>query len=186
MAGDATFCAIYKPPLLEKCMTMAEWSATWQSIGLLVTLFVAICAAVKYFLDKAATREQAKKAHGLERVKFFLEQHRRLFDDDDLKRVLRHLDGDDIELAEEENWEAKRKFAVFIEEVELLIRSGMLDADACQYMFGYYAHCAYDGKNFKIGIDLQEEYWALFFDFAKEYPEFKKRMKSSNGWRFTL
>lgn len=186
MADDAIFCAAMKPPFLENCMTMAEWSATWQSLGILITLSVAIGALIKYFCDKSTTREQAEKSHKLERVKFFLDQHRRLFDDEDLKIVLQYLDGDDPRLAEEDCWEKNRKFAVFIEEVELLIRSGMLDSNACQYMFGYYASCAFKGKNFRQGMNFDEDHWLLFSEFAKNYEEFSKKSNNESGWKFTL
>ncbi|MDD2178067.1 hypothetical protein OIN59_11540 [Acidovorax sp. D2M1] len=186
MADDAIFCATIKPPLLDKCMTMAEWSATWQSLGILITLSVAIGALIKYFMDKSVARKQAEKSHKLERVKFFLDQHRRLFDDPDLKIVLQYLDGDDPRLAEEECWEKNRKFAVFIEEVELLIRSEMLNSDACQYMFGYYANCAFKGKNFRQGMNFDEDHWTLFSEFARNYEQFSKTSGSSSDWNFTL
>lgn len=186
MADEALFCAFIKPPLLEKCMTMAEWSATWQSLGILITLCVAIGALIKYFIDKSTVRDQTEKSHKLERVKFFLDQHRRLFDDEDLKIVLQYLDGDDPRLADEECWERNRKFAVFIEEVELLIRSGMLDADACQYMFGYYANCAFNGQNFRRGLNFDENHWFLFSEFAKKYEQFSQKSKLDSEWKFSL
>jgi hypothetical protein len=53
-------------------------------------------------------------------------------------------------------------------------------------MFGYYALAAYEGPNFRIGIDWDERYWGLFFAFAKDAKTFledsekKKNQKLSN------
>jgi len=186
MANESIFCAIVKAPLLEKCMTMAEWSATWQSLGIVLTLCLAGGAIYKFFSDRSLARRQEEKNHKLERIKFFLEQHRRLFDDPDLKSVLRYLDGDDEQLAREDHWDHNRKFLVFLEEIELLIRSEMLDPDACQYMFGHYANCALKGENFRKGIQFDEEHWMLFVQFANKYEDFIARTKQSPPMHLTL
>lgn len=172
MAEESLFCASAKIPFLESCMTMAEWSATWQSVGIGITLCIAIGTLLKYIQDKTVAQKQELESRKLERIKFFLDQSRRLFDDPDLRSVLKHIDGDDPELADPSHWDNNRKFLVFIEEIELLIRSRMLDDDACQYMFGYYANRALEGDNFKSGIDFKEEHWKLFTEFARRYDNF--------------
>lgn len=172
MAEESIFCASIKIPFLESCMTMAEWSSTWQSVGIGITLLIAIGTLIKHFQDKAVTQDQEAESRKLERIKFFLDQSRRLFDDPDLRSVLKYIDGDDPELANPLHWDNNRKFLVFIEEIELLIRSNMLDDNACQYMFGYYANRALEGDNFKKGIDFKEEHWKLFTEFAKRYDKF--------------
>ena len=172
MTEESLFCASVKIPFLESCMTMAEWSSTWQSVGIGITLFIGIGTLLKYFQDKAVAQKQETESRKLERIKFFLDQSRRLFDDPDLRSVLRYIDGDDADLANPSHWDNNRKFLVFIEEIELLIRSKMLDDNSCQYMFGYYANRALEGENFKKGIDFKEEHWRLFAEFAKRYDKF--------------
>lgn len=167
---DADFCSIVKIPKIEQCMTMAEWAATWQGIGIALTLMVGIFSLCRFFYE----RNNSQK---LERVKFFLDQHRRLFDDEDLKNVLQHIDGDSALLAGEEFWERNRKFLVFIEEIQLLIQAKMLDSDACQYMFGYYAAQANRGENFRRGINFDDGNWDLFVAFAENYDKYKSAGK---------
>lgn len=179
MSNDANFCSIFKIPLIEKCMTMAEWSYTWQSFGIWVTLIVGIVTVVKIWLDVNSNRQQKIDADKLDRTKFLLEQHRRLFDDQDLKDVLQHLDGDDEDLAQFHFWEKNRKFLVFIEEIQILINSKFLDETSCQYMFGYYANCAYNGKNFKAGIQFEEKHWGLFTKFANTYEKYEPIFKQN-------
>ena len=177
MAEDSIFCASINIPFLESCMTMSEWSSTWQSVGIGITICIAIGTLYKYQQDKQLARNQQASSLTLERIKFFLDQSRRLFDDPDLKVVLKYLDGDDPQLAAPYNWYNNRKFLIFIEEIELLIKSKALDNDACQYMFGYYASRALAGDNFKQGIDFNEAHWKLFTDFAKRYSDYLEKSK---------
>ena len=180
MSEASNFCANFiKLPWIERCMTMAEWSATWQNIGIVVTLIVGAATVWKIWSDIDTSRAQKINSEKLERTKFFLEQHRRLFDDQDLKEVLQYIDGDDDVLAQPEYWDKNRKFLVFIEEIQLLINSGLLDEDVCLYMFGHYASCAMNGKNFMEGIDFTDGHWGLFKKFAIEY-ESRKRLYSTN------
>ena len=65
----------------------------------------------------------------LKRTEFFLDQHRRLFDDAALYSVLCLIDADKAELAKEEMWHAKRKFLTFIEEIALLVCSEQINRD---------------------------------------------------------
>ncbi|WP_289241410.1 hypothetical protein [Delftia sp.] len=148
-------------------MTMSEWSATWQAVGIIVTLIVGIATVIKVWKDLNSTREQKKAADKLEKTKFLLEQHRRLFDSQDLKDVLQHIDGDDIELSQFYFWEKNRKFIVFIEEIQILINSGYLDETSCQYMFGYYAFCTYPGEIFKRDKFFKINFWDFFQSFPK-------------------
>jgi hypothetical protein len=175
--ADAVFCSAVDVLVFEKCMTMAEWSATWQSTAIIISLLVGVFTVHKILEDIAVGRAQKKYAEKLESAKFLLEQHRRLFDDKDLKDVLQHLDGDDEELAGKKYWEKNRKFLVFIEEIQLLINSGFLEERTCQYMFGYYAHCALNGDNFKEGINFDEAHWGLFVKFAKNYDIYVSEFK---------
>ena len=112
--------------------------------------------------------EQRAQEHQLRRSEFTLAQHRRLFDDQDLKMVLRYLDGDQAQLATADLVQAKRKFLTFCEELILLRNSGYISHDVALYMFGYYAFAAHSGRNFRWGIAYNETSWGLFMSFAEE------------------
>jgi len=45
-------------------------------------------------------------------------------------------------------------------------------------MFGYYSLCAKNGTNFLTGIDVQREYWALFFEFSDDAERFSDNHKN--------
>jgi hypothetical protein len=56
----------------------------------------------------------------------------------------------------------------FVEEIALLIGAEQINADVAYYMFGYYACCARNGKNFNVGINSSEEHWRVFQKFCAE------------------
>lgn len=173
-----TYCSWFYSSL---CMSRDEWKFYLDSIVALITIFVGPIGLYKIFMELQRINRQNEKdsydktaAADLKRTEFFLNQHRRLFDDKDLYAVLEHIDGDDPELADQSFWDRKRKFLTFIEEMALLVESSRINSDVAYYMFGHYAVCAADGVNFKEGIALDQEYWALFYDFVEKARKYKK------------
>jgi hypothetical protein len=118
--------------------------------------------------QRQAELEQRQREHQLRRTEFTLAQHRRLFDDEDLRLVLKYIDGDQAPLATADLRQAKRKFLTFFEELVLLRNSGYVSQSVALYMFGYYAYAAHRGENFKTGIGYHREHWGLFMSFAEE------------------
>ena len=174
-------------------MTLAEWKDVVSIVGTLVAVPGVLFAAYKTLReverikeqkaqeDEKRTREaaqakaqsqaaldQRQREHQLRRAEFTLAQHRRLFDDEDLRLVLKYLDGDQEPLATPELLQAKRKFLTFIEELVLLRNSGYISQAVALYMFGYYAYAAHRGTNFQHGIGYYREHWGLFMSFAEE------------------
>jgi len=163
------------------CLPLSDWKDIASILGTLVAVPSVLFAAYKTWQEVKRSREQRKseleqrqREHQLKRIEFTLAQHRRLFDDPTLYSILQRLDGDPPILAEVEMWDAKRKFLTFFEEIVLLVNSGYIAKDVALYMFGYYACCAHNGNNFRIGIDYQPEYWTLFMAFAEEAEQYLK------------
>ncbi len=168
------------------CMTMQEWGVYWQAIGVLATVFFGLFGLYKIFQELRRLNEQRDKdrtdketSAKLKRTEFFLNQHRRLFDNSELYEVLCLIDSDDAKLAMQEMWDKKRKFLTFFEEIALLVKSEQINKEVAFYMFGYYARCAKHGKNFNEGINLSEEYWWLFYEFVKESEEYFEKHKDN-------
>jgi hypothetical protein len=132
----------------------------------------AIFTAYKTYQELKKSQIEKQKEQLLKRIEFTLDQHRRLFDDEVLYSVLSLIDADDEKLAQKDMWDSKRKFITFFEEIALLVKSEQIDKNVAYYMFGYYAKCAKEGKNFQVGIHLDEKYWGLFFNFADESNKF--------------
>lgn len=160
-------------PLTDQCHLMSEWAVYWQAFSAATTAIFGLVGLYKIWQELRRMNEQRQKdtsdketAAKLKRTEFFLNQHRRLFDNPELYSVLCLIDKDDEQLRSEEMWDKKRKFLTFIEEIALLVDSGQIDKNVACYMFGYYARCAREGSNFAEGIDLSIEYWGLFYKFC--------------------
>jgi len=174
----------------ELCMPLADWGTVFDMSGVAAGLLVAGFGLYKAWEELRRLRQQrdkesseATQAARLKRTEFLLAQHRRLFDDAQLRAVLALLDGDDPRLTQWDMWAMKRKFLTFIEEIQLLVKSDLLDDRVAYYMFGYYALRARDGQNFNAGINPAEMYWQLFFDFCRDAEEFFRSYDA--GSRFT-
>ncbi|MBK1679081.1 hypothetical protein CKO20_01620 [Rhodocyclus tenuis] len=157
---------------------MQEWGVWWQAIGVTATVFFGVFGLYKIYHELKRLNEQREKdildkdiSAKLNRTKFFLEQHRRLFDNSELYEVTCLLDADDKELADKTMWDKKRKFLTFIEEIALLVKSDQINEEVAFYMFGYYARCAMHGCNFRVGIDPAAEHWGLFYEFTENYEK---------------
>jgi hypothetical protein len=94
---------------------MSEWMAFWQIAGIVVALIGGAAGVIKIHADLKQLSKQRNKeiqdreiAAKLKRTEFFLSQHRRLFDDEDLYEVLCLLDNDDEKLAEKPMWDKNR------------------------------------------------------------------------------
>lgn len=166
---------LYCIPTTEICRTMPEWAVYWQAIGVAATIVFGLIGFYKIIRELRRINEQRDKdvqdnltSARLKRTEFFLSQHRRLFDDEDLYEVLCFIDSDNQHLADQNMWDKKRKLLVFFEEIALLVRSKQIDSDVALYMFGYYALCARNGSNFSCGIDQSREHWSLFYEFCDQ------------------
>jgi len=165
--------------LLDQCNLMSEWGVMWQAASVIVTAIVAAFGIYKIWHELRRLNEQREKdAHDketaslLKRVEFFLAQHRRLFDNEELYEVLCLVDADDVKLAAPDMADKKRKFATFIEEIALLVNTKQIDSAVAYYMFGYYARAARFGTNFAADFEFTEEHWGLLFKFAEEAGAF--------------
>lgn len=175
--NPSLFCS----PFIDQCNLMSEWAVYWQAAGVIFTALVGLVGLYKIYQELKRMNEQRAKdltdketSAKLKRTEFFLSQHRRLFDNPELYSVLTLIDNDDEKLLPEDMWDKKRKFLTFLEEIALLVESDQINKDVACYMFGYYARCVKEGKNFAEGIDLSKEYWGLFYkfcDYAEEYSQ---------------
>jgi hypothetical protein len=166
--------ALYCFPWTSACRTMAEWGVYWQALAAICAIGVGAAGLFKIYRELQRLVEQreteindrANAAH-LKRIEFFIDQHRRLFDDQDLYSVLCLIDDDDPKLATDATMpDKKRKFLTYLEEIALLVRAEQIEVEVAQYMFGYYVVKTLEGKNFAWGIDTSRKYWGLLYEFA--------------------
>lgn len=150
-------------------MPISEWKDITSIVASITGVAGVLFAICKFF---------RKYSEGLKfkRAQFFLNQHRRLFSDNDLFEILSLIDNDDRKLKEKEMWDKKRKFLVFIEELCLLVKANYVSKNAAFYMFGHYSELAHDGLNFKEGILFEKKYFGLFIEFVGAYKKIKPKL----------
>lgn len=163
----------------EHCYSLSEWGEIWQSVGVFASIIIGGLGLYKIYIElKDLNRQRERQLQDdentakLTRTEFFLSQHRRLFDDVELYKILSLIDSDDVRLRKETLWDSKRKLLTFFEEIALLVYSEQLNKEVAFYMFGHYVRCVVYGKNFAVGIEPSREHWGLlyrFFDDAEIY-----------------
>lgn len=170
-AAAATYCL----PWVEVCRTMGDWKDLTTIVatifGLPAVIFTALKALKDFEKARLQREEEARQREEqlrLRRTEFTLAQHRRLHDDPTIASVLVLLEQNSPELAKPHMWQAKIKFLTFIEELCLLTKAGYVQEEVAVYMFGYFAHRAYLGKNFGHDVKWDRRSWGLFMDFAEK------------------
>ncbi|GFE59749.1 hypothetical protein [Geobacter sp. AOG2] len=125
-------------------------------VGGLVTIFAFLNGLLEY-------RRQGRQ----KREEHFTLLRRRLKENPRFKRICSLLFSDDPRLAEVDAQD-KRDFIGLLEEVALQMNSGLIRPELAHYMFGYYTVKCMESKDFWANLTLEEIYWNLFHDFARE------------------
>lgn len=100
-----------------------------------------------------------------ERAEHFVQMRRRFLESPEHREILDLLQAHDPSIADY-SVQAKRNFVGFLEEVALMVNSGLIRQDVAHYMFGYYLRLVDENEPFWIGMDRDSEYWTLFRRFA--------------------
>lgn len=101
------------------------------------------------------------------RVEHFVDMRRRFLETPQFQEILRLLSSDDPSLRTLPVQD-RRNFGGFLEEVALMVNSGLISREIAHYMFGPYVLLTADSQNFWNGLDRQGTYWQLFHRFADE------------------
>ncbi len=125
-------------------------------IGGLITIIAFANGLLEY------RRQGAQK-----RVEHFTLLRRRLKENPIFKEICSLMFADDPRLADVDAQD-KRDFIGLLEEVALMTNSGLIRTELAHYMFGYYTVKCSESKDFWANLTLDETYWNLFHDFARE------------------
>ena len=111
------------------------------------------------------------------RTQQFVQMRRRLTEDASFRNICELLDTDDIKLREI-SLQEKRNFGGFMEEMALMVNSGVVSKEVAHYMFGYYAILCDRSVNFWANIDRNSLYWTLFDDFVVQMKACEANLKT--------
>ena len=125
-------------------------------VGGLVTIFAFINGILEY------RRQGAQK-----RAEHFTLLRRRLKENPVFKEICTLMFDNDPRLATYDP-QGKRDFIGLLEEVALWVNSGLIRPELAHYMFGFYTVKCLESKDFWANLTLDDTYWNLFQDFARE------------------
>lgn len=125
-------------------------------IGGLVTIFAFANGLLEY------RRQGAQK-----RVEHFTMLRRRLKENPIFKEICALMFANDPRLAGIDAQD-KRDFIGLLEEVALQVNSGLIRPEVAHYMFGFYTVKCLESRDFWANLSLDDTYWNLFHDFARE------------------
>jgi hypothetical protein len=132
-------------------------------VGGLVTIFAFLNGLLEY-------RRQGRQ----KREEHFTLLRRRMKENPRFKEICSLMFANDPRLAGIDAQD-KRDFVGLLEEVALQMNSGLIRPELAHYMFGYYTVKCMESKDFWANLTLEEIYWNLFHDFAREM----KRMEAA-------
>ncbi|HMS54949.1 MAG TPA: hypothetical protein PKA27_06075 [Fimbriimonadaceae bacterium] len=131
-------------------------------LGTLVALITIFFGALEY---RRQTRQN--------RIQAFIEMRRRFLETPRFREMLELLASDDERLREV-GVQDKRNFLGFLEEIALMVSSGLLKREVAGYMFGHYVNLSRKSKNLWIGLEPNSLYWTVFHRFAEDMERFER------------
>lgn len=100
-----------------------------------------------------------------EKTEQFVQLRRRFLENDRFRGISTLLATDSPELAKTPIQD-RRNYVGFLEEVALLVNSGVVRLDVAHYMFGYYVLLTDSSRHFWEDLDRGSPYWSVFRAFA--------------------
>ena len=95
-------------------------------------------------------------------------QMRRRFLEDPLFRDILNLLASDHSKQPNTPIQDRRNFVGFLEEVAVMVNSGLIKMEVAHYMFGYYVILTDRCSPFWEGLDRESQYWSVFRRFAQD------------------
>src|SRR6218665_2888823 len=133
---------------------------TIKNMASVVGLIAALWGLYKGFVEFSLQGKQ-------KRAEIFLKKQGEYFGNKTFNELRALIERDEIQL-KDVNFEDKRAYLTFFEEIAVLKNSQLINADLAYYMFGYYATRCLESENFWSNINKQDIFWNVFLRFAME------------------
>ena len=137
---------------------VADTLAIAKDTAIVLGTVIALVTFLSGGLEYVRQGHQARATH-------FIQMRRRFLETPQYREMLDLLATDDVALRHASIQE-KRNFVGFLEEVALMVNSGLIRLDVAHYMFGYYVLLCDASENFWYGLNKQDVYWSVFRRFA--------------------
>ncbi len=139
---------------------MSDWLSLVKDISIIIAGLVALITFVR------GVAEYANQGHE-KRATQFVDMRRRYLETQEFQVILELLINDDPKLSDI-NPQQRRNFLGFIEEIALMVNSGLIREEVAHYMFGRYVCLANKSENLWKGLDRDSLYWEVFRRFASQ------------------
>lgn len=148
-----------------------------NSLSLVKDISIIVAGLVALITFVRGVTEYAAQGHE-KRATQFVEMRRRYLETPEFQVILGMLINDEPGLAEI-NPQQRRNFLGFIEEIALMVNSGLIREEVAHYMFGRYVCLANKSENLWKGLDRDSLYWEVFRRFAAQMECQSKKDPSS-------
>ena len=133
-------------------------------LGTIKDLSIVVAGFVAFITLWTGMAQYARAQHA-QRAEQFVAMRRRFLEDVTFRRLLDMLARGDSDVSRE-SVQDRRNLVGFLEEVGLLVNSGLIRFEVARYMFGPYVRLVDAAGPFWNGLDRESDSWALFRAFA--------------------
>lgn len=131
----------------------------WKDIAIIFGGILALASSMFGILEYIRQGRQHRAAN-------FVQLRRRFLEDPIFRDLLNLMAADSPEL-KTTPIQDRRNFVGFLEEVALMVNSGLIREEVAHYMFGYYVLLTDRCENFWDGLDPESQYWTVFGQFVQ-------------------
>jgi hypothetical protein len=132
----------------------------WKDIAIIFGGVLALTTFLSGMLEYIRQGHQHRASH-------FLQMRRRFLEDPLFRDILNLLASDPASL-NRTPIQDRRNFVGFLEEVAVMVNSGLIRKEVAHYMFGYYVLLTDRCESFWDGLDRESQYWSVYRRFAKD------------------
>ncbi len=145
-----------------------------------ISIVIAGAATLAGFL--AGLTEYVRQNHA-RRAEHFVDLRRRFLETPSFQSILGCLDEDSPVLATVPVQD-RRNFIGFLEEVQLMVDSGLVKPEVAHIMFGRYVTLADKSVNLWHNLNRSDHYWAIFRRLASDQKRIESERKFETAIRF--
>ncbi len=143
------------------------------TLDILKDISIVIAGAIALITFVTGTMEYRRRGKQ-ERAETFVHMRRRFQESPTFRHILDLVTTDDPTLANI-SIQDRRNLVGFLEEVGLLVNSGLLKPEVARLMFGWYVELVDQSQHFWTGLEPDSDYWHLFRRFAERMRSLKGR-----------
>lgn len=147
--------------------------STTKDVSIIVAGLIALITFVTGTLEYRRRGRQ-------ERAETFMQMRRRFQESPEFRLILDLVTKNDPTVAHV-NSQERRNLAGFLEEVGLMVNSGLIRPEVARVMFGVYVDLVKNSPSFWEGLEPESPDWTMFRRLSKILDDVGKRPPASNN-----